>query len=703
MSMRKTLLLTLLLLYQGGFVFSLKDCSDLETQYEDVKNEVRSSMETWEMIPENSSQRSKFAKSLSELLTKWVKLESAYNECVKNIANINQTIKRYFDVWNDYFGDAKWDLAIEQYKKIVDLDPSSYHAYYNIWSAYLNKKDYANALEYYEHAQHAARGRYQVKEVRLAINKLQDKIRKQRELEQAPSNDTFSNLQYYLKMLNVPAAWNKVTQSQEVIVAVIDDGININHPDLTDNIWVSPDAKYGANKIKNFAGDEVPDNFPTGEHGTMISGIIAAEIDNKKWIAGIAKNAKIMPLRVFDFKWNAREDNIIKAIRYAIDNKANIINLSLGQSQFTYSRKYDDLMKYAYERWVIVVIAAGNGDVLSYKNTGVNTTINPISPVCNNGGNKHYSIGVESLDKRWARAPWSNYGACISFSAPGESIFSTSVSVFNKENGVDYRTDSGTSFSAPMIAGIIALWFNQYGYVSPDTVYASLNESLRLNSEWNYVIDAALYLDTLGQKQKIIKLEQDLFRLTGKNASVTNEKLPSGITQDQLSKMSDGDYLAALWYITKKPSLSAYKLQEYVPKQEVVALATRLADVKIDNNYQCQNIFSDVSAGKPNSWACRVIENAYQEGIITKENDFFGPESRTNLVEAVGMLLRAGDIKIQQYSGGEIESWKINIIGTAFSLGIVDRDFDFSPDRQATRGVIFSIARKISEIQRSSF
>lgn len=60
------------------------------------------------------------------------------------------------------------------------------------------------------------------------------------------------------------------------------------------------------------------------------------------------------------------------------------------------------------------------------------------------------------------------------------------------------------------------------------------------------MIDAALYLDTLGQKQKIIKLEQDLFRLTGKNASVTNEKLPSGITQDQLSKMSDGDYLAAL-------------------------------------------------------------------------------------------------------------------------------------------------------------
>lgn len=241
-------------------------------------------------------------------------------------------------------------MAIEQYKKIIELDNASYHAYYNAGSAYLNKKDYNNALEYYEHAQHYARGRYQVKESRSVINKLQIKINKQREIEQAPSDDTFSHLQYYLKMLNVPAAWKKVTKSNEVIVAVIDDGININHPDLTNNIWVSPDAKYGANKIKNFAGDEVPDNFPTGEHGTMISGIIAAEIDNKKGIAGIAKNVKIMPLRVFDFKGNAREDNIIKAIRYAIDNKANIINLSLGQSQFTYSRKYDDLMEYAYEQ-----------------------------------------------------------------------------------------------------------------------------------------------------------------------------------------------------------------------------------------------------------------------------------------------------------------------------------------------------------------
>jgi cell wall-associated protease len=67
-----------------------------------------------------------------------------------------------------------------------------------------------------------------------------------------------------------------------------------------------------------------------------------------------------MPLRVFDFKGNASEANIIKAMNYAIDNHANIINLSLGQTQFAYSTKYDDVIRRAYENGVVVVIAAGN-------------------------------------------------------------------------------------------------------------------------------------------------------------------------------------------------------------------------------------------------------------------------------------------------------------------------------------------------------
>lgn len=701
--MRKTLLFSLLLLYQGSFIFALSDCGELGNRYEDVKNKVKTSMQTWEILSQDSQQKASFEESLSELLEKGVQLEEEYNNCVNALTNTTKFIESYFENWNNYFAREKWDLAIEEYKKIIDLDVEYYHAYFNIGSAYLNKKDYHNAAEYYQHAYHYAQWKYQIRESRSALDKVDEKLKKQRDVESSPTNDTFAHLQYYLKTLNVPQAWEKVRNLNEVVVAVIDDGVNINHPDLTDRIWTDPESRYGTNKIKNFAGDELLDNFPTGEHGTMISWIIWAAQNNKKWIAGIAKNVKIMPLRVFDFKWVAREDNIIRAMRYAIQNKANIINLSLGQSQFTYSRKYDEIMKYAYERGVIVVVAAGNGDVLSFKNSGVNTTMNPISPVCNNGWNKHYSIGVDSLDQKWSRAPWSNYGSCISFSAPWENIFSTSVSIFNKENGVDYRTDTGTSFSAPMIAGIVALWFNQFWYISPDTVYATLSESLRVNNEWNYVVDAALYIDNLARKQKIIKLEQNILLLTGKNLPSQNDTWFGNLTDTQIKKLSDPDYLATFWYITKKSSIAAYKLKESVLRQELVALATRLGNVEMEDNYQCRNLFVDVSASKPNSWACRIIENAYDEGIVSKDNDSFYPEAKITLVEAVGILLRAGDVKIQKYSGWEIEAWKMNVIWTAFSLGIVERDFDFSPDRQATRGIIFSIARKISELQRSSF
>ncbi len=71
----------------------------------------------------------------------------------------------------------------------------------------------------------------------------------------APSNDAHSGLQYYIKQLSIHDAWKKVVTPRTVVVAVIDDGVDVNHPDLTNNIWVSPTAKYGANKIIDFVGD----------------------------------------------------------------------------------------------------------------------------------------------------------------------------------------------------------------------------------------------------------------------------------------------------------------------------------------------------------------------------------------------------------------------------------------------------------------
>lgn len=183
--------------------------------------------------------------------------------------------------------------------------------------------------------------------------------------------------------------------NKEVIVAIIDDGININHPDLLDSIWVHPKAKYWDSKIIDFVWDWLPENLPVWEHGTMIAWIIWAKQNNNEWIAWISKNVVFMPLRVFDSKWNAKEENIIKAIEYAINNWANIINLSLWSTQFNYSNKYDEVIKKAFDNWVIVVIAAWNWDILSWQNTWINLTNNPISPVCNNNWDIIFLVNQE--------------------------------------------------------------------------------------------------------------------------------------------------------------------------------------------------------------------------------------------------------------------------------------------------------------------
>lgn len=509
------------------------------------------------------------------------------------------------------------------------------------------------------------------------------------------SNDPFSHLQYYLNRINVWQAWEKVNGKNRVIVAVIDDGLNINHPDLTDNIWVETGSSYGTSKIKNFVGDEVPDNFPTGKHGTMVAGIIGATINNNIWIAGIAKYVDIMPLRVFDFKWNAKGQNIIDALYYAISHKANIINLSLWQSQFEYSEKFDEVIKFAYSKGIVVVIAAGNGDILSRNTNWVNTTINPLSPVCNNNGNNNYSIGVWSLTQLWLQAQWSNYGSCVSLFAPGENIFSTSIAVFNKEYWVDYDTDSGTSFSAPMISGIVALGFNQFGRVPPDIVRESLNESLRLNESGQYTVDASRYLEILNQKQIIIQEYQSSFHLQNK---ITEQILTQ---KNNLSRLSNTEYLATLGYIERNTSTGAYNLSGYLSRLEMAELAMKLSEIQIPKWYICRWIFADISAISPDSGSCPLVETALQRGIITQDGgNYFKPRENISLVEAVSMLLRASNIKIQQYSGGEFEPWQTNVIGTSFGLGLVENQFNFSISKKAVRRDIFSITRKIIELRK---
>ncbi len=152
------------------------------------------------------------------------------------------------------------------------------------------------------------------------------------------SNDRYSSHQTYLKQSKITDVWNKYT-GKNVIVAVLDSGVDLNNEDLKGNLWVnykekinnkSDDDKngyiddyYGYNFVANNANMS-----PYNSHGTMVAGIIAAKKNNNYGIAGIAPDTKIMPLTVCSDS-GCPEQAIIKAIKYAVDNGANIINMSL--------------------------------------------------------------------------------------------------------------------------------------------------------------------------------------------------------------------------------------------------------------------------------------------------------------------------------------------------------------------------------------
>jgi subtilisin family serine protease len=192
------------------------------------------------------------------------------------------------------------------------------------------------------------------------------------------TNDEFYSEQWYLDKIGIENFWKITTGSAKITIAVIDSGVDIEHPDLKDNIWINEDEIVdGIDNDRNGFVDDLngwdfirnsndprptvdSDNFTieSVNHGTIISGIISAKGNNDIGIAGINWHSKIMPLRVLDSAGQGSINNVIKAINYAINNGAQIINLS-------FSGKLDDprlkeIIKQANQKNVIIVTAAGN-------------------------------------------------------------------------------------------------------------------------------------------------------------------------------------------------------------------------------------------------------------------------------------------------------------------------------------------------------
>ena len=274
--------------------------------------------------------------------------------------------------------------------------------------------------------------------------------------------------------LNAEAAWGITTGSSNIIIAVIDTGVAINHPDLAANIWTNPNPAQDTNG--DYFGDlhgwdfYSNDNDPNPDlgdgtsgdgnvfHGTFVAGVAAAVSDNGIGVVGASWHSQIMPLKVFTNSGGAPASAIAEAILYATDHGANVINMSFG-SPLT-SRLVYRAIQEAHANRVIMVAAAGNNNSSSRSYPASYPFVISV------GGTASGSVlSDSSADNMRKRASFSEYGPrAVDVVAPAEDIVSTAVlSKTDELNGegtagdFKYFAGSGTSFAAPLVAGEAAL------------------------------------------------------------------------------------------------------------------------------------------------------------------------------------------------------------------------------------------------------
>jgi subtilisin family serine protease len=237
----------------------------------------------------------------------------------------------------------------------------------------------------------------------------------------ATPNDPDFSSQWYLSTIQGPSAWNMGTGASGIIIADIDSGADGTHPDLASKLVPGWSFVSGTSSTSDNTG-----------HGTAVAGTMAAATNNGTGVAGVAWANPVMPLVVIDSTGSGSYSNIASAITYATDHGARIINMSLAGS--TPSSTLQSAVNYAWSKGVVIFASAGNY-----------STSTPYYPAaCDN------VVAVSATDNNDNLASFSNYGSWIDLSAPGTSILTTN-------SGGGYGYWDGTSFSAPIAAGVGAL------------------------------------------------------------------------------------------------------------------------------------------------------------------------------------------------------------------------------------------------------
>jgi len=275
--------------------------------------------------------------------------------------------------------------------------------------------------------------------------------------------------------IDAPEAWDCEKGDSDIIIAVLDLGVDYNHPDLVENVWINEDEipDNGIDDDENGYIDDIKgwdfgnkDNDIKDEygHGTICSGVAGAVTDNGIGISSAAWNCKIMPLIVLGPHGGVT--GILRGIEYAVENGARVISMSFTTT--TYIKSLDDTIDYANNKGVVAVAAAGNSGENQERYPAAQDNVIAVA------GTNHNDEKMNFFDEHYNEWIISNYGNWIDVAAPGVEIYSTMPTYHVSMNDDGYQQDydygTGSSYACPLVAGIVGLIFSKNPHLTPEEV-----------------------------------------------------------------------------------------------------------------------------------------------------------------------------------------------------------------------------------------